>query len=130
MSKPGELFAIAAILVSSAGSFGWLASLDHDHRGLLIVSAAEAGLAIAALVRTSHGTWRKLRAWSIAAIAAIVLVLLVRGRHAFRADLMLRDENTRLTLVLAGRAVLFALAFALLGREGVRKRFPPPFAVE
>jgi hypothetical protein len=126
MARSGEVFAVAASLVISAGSFGWLASLDRDHRALLVVACVEVGLAVAALVRTSHGTWRTLRWWSAASIAAIGLMLLAQGRHAFRPHLMLADENTRLTLVLAARAVLFALAFVLLGRDAVRKRFPPP----
>lgn len=116
------MWGVSLILFASAASFGWLASGDRDHRGLLVVAAFELGLAIAALVTTRHNTWRALRNWSLLSIFAIGLWLVAKGRHAYRGDML--DENFRLTVVLGARAVLFALAFALLGREQVRKRFP------
>lgn len=128
MGRLGELVAVALVLVASAVAFGWLASLDRDHRGLLVVAAFEIGLAIAALLTTRHNVWRAMRSWSLLSVFAIGLWLMVKGRHAYRGDM--QDENFRLTVVLGARALLFALTFALLGREQVRKRFPSAFELD
>lgn len=128
MAKPGEIFVVAGALATSAAAFGWLASADRDHHVLLAASAVEVALAIAALVASKHTVWRLLRTWSLLAVASVVGWLAMSGRHAYRGDL--RDENFRLTVVLAARAVLFAIAYVVLGREAVRKSFPPPYAVE
>ncbi|MBI2395515.1 MAG: hypothetical protein HYV09_38470 [Deltaproteobacteria bacterium] len=125
MSRPGELVGVAIVLGTSAASFAWLASGDRDHQGLLGVAAVEIVMAIVALMSTRHNVWRWLRTWSLFAIAGVVLWLGAKGRHAYRGDM--RDENFRLTLVLGARAVLFAIAFVLLGRERVRKRFPSAY---
>lgn len=126
---PKPLYFVSVVLFASACGFAWLAIADRDHHALLAIGGIDLVLAGLLVRFRRHGVYKTSAWWTVLAILAAIGWYLMAGDRAFSDDLGLRDENTRLTLVLTVRALACSVVAAILRRSEVRSYFPSALEV-